>query len=275
MRPQLAFASCKFAILWPKERNNKNMRRIGTIILGALLVALLTAGPVAAQGAPAPVDAAMGAELATGGLTERIIQIFLLVTVLSLAPGVAMMVTCLPFILIVFSILRQGIGLQQAPPNMLIVSIALFLTYFVMEPVFKDAWASGVQPLLEQEISEQQAFEKTMTPFKTFMQARVDSEALLTLNQSRVQDVALDLEAPPLSLLVPAFVLSEIQRAFMIGFVVILPFLVIDLLVASILMAMGMMMVPPAIVSLPFKVAFIVLTNGWVAISGALIRGYA
>lgn len=251
------------------------MRRICTIILGALLAALITAGPVAAQGAPAPVDAAMGAELATGGLTERIIQIFLLVTVLSLAPGVAMMVTCLPFILIVFSILRQGIGLQQAPPNMLIVSIALFLTYFVMEPVFKDAWASGVQPLLEQEISEQQAFENTMTPFKTFMQARVDSEALSTLNESRIQDVAVDLDAPPLSLLVPAFVLSEIQRAFMIGFVVILPFLVIDLLVASILMAMGMMMVPPAIVSLPFKVAFIVLTNGWVAISGALIRGYA
>ncbi len=251
------------------------MRRISTIILGGLFIALIATGPVAAQGAPAPVDAAMGAELAAGGLTERIIQIFLLVTVLSLAPGVAMMVTCLPFILIVFSILRQGIGLQQAPPNMLIVSIALFLTYFVMEPVFKDAWASGVQPLLEQEISEQQAFEKTMTPFKTFMQARVDSEALLTLNESRVQDVALNLDAPPLSLLVPAFVLSEIQRAFMIGFVVILPFLVIDLLVASILMAMGMMMVPPAIVSLPFKVAFIVLTNGWVAVSGALIRGYA
>ncbi len=251
------------------------MHRISAIILSVLLVTIIASGSAAAQGLTAPGDGALGAELATGGLTERIIQIFLLVTVLSLAPGVAMMVTCLPFILIVFSILRQGIGLQQAPPNMLIVSIALFLTYFVMEPVFKDAWASGVQPLLEQEISETEAFEKTMAPFKIFMQARVDSDALLTLNESRFQGVELDLAAPPLSLLVPAFVLSEIQRAFMIGFVVILPFLVIDLLVASILMAMGMMMVPPAIVSLPFKVAFIVLTNGWVAISGALIRGYA
>ena len=251
------------------------MRRISAILLGALLVAVIAAEPAAAQGLSSPSDSVIGNDLEAGGLTERIIQIFLLVTVLSLAPGVAMMVTCLPFILIVFSILRQGIGLQQAPPNMLIVSIALFLTYFVMEPVFKDAWTSGVQPLLEQQISEEEAFEATMTPFRTFMQARVDSEALLTLNSSRFQDVQLNVDAPPLSLLVPAFVLSEIQRAFMIGFVVILPFLVIDLLVASILMAMGMMMVPPAIVSLPFKVAFIVLTNGWVAISGALIRGYS
>ena len=251
------------------------MRSFCAIILGAIVIGAIAADPAAAQGLSTPLEDAAPQELAAGGLTERIIQIFLLVTVLSLAPGAAMMVTCLPFILIVFSILRQGIGLQQAPPNMLIVSIALFLTYFVMEPVFKDAWASGVQPLLEQEISEEAAFERTMAPFKTFMQARVDSGALVTLNESRFQETTLDIESPPLSLLVPAFVLSEIQRAFMIGFVVILPFLVIDLLVASILMAMGMMMVPPAIVSLPFKVAFIVLTNGWVAISGALIRGYA
>ena len=250
------------------------MRRFLAIITSIILLTVLAIEPAAAQSLVDTGDSAI-AEATEGGLTQRIIQLFLLVTVLSLAPGVAMMVTCLPFILIVFSILRQGIGLQQSPPNMLIVSVALFLTYFVMEPVFKDAWASGIQPLLDKEITEEQAFTATMEPFKVFMQARVESEALITLNDSRVQGEELDIEAPPLSLLVPAFVLSEIQRAFMIGFVVILPFLVIDLLVASILMAMGMMMVPPAIVSLPFKVAFIVLTNGWVAISGALVRGYA
>lgn len=210
-----------------------------------------------------------------GGLTERVIQLFAVVTVLSLAPGIAMMVTCLPFFLIVFSILRQGIGLQQAPPNMLIVSIALFLTYFVMEPVFKQAWSEGVSPLLEREISEEEAFSKTMEPFNEFMGARVDEDALTILQDARGKGEVVALDAPPLSLLIPAFILSEIQRAFVIGFVILLPFLVIDLLVASILMAMGMIMVPPAIVSLPFKIGFFVLTNGWVAVSGALVRGYS
>ena len=158
---------------------------------------------------------------------------------------------------------------------MLIVSVALFLTYFVMEPVFKDAWSLGVQPLLDGQVDQAQAFELTMGPFRGFMEARVSPNALVILNDSMGREQAGDIDTPSLSLLVPAFVLSEIQRAFEIGFVVLLPFLVIDLLVASILMAMGMMMVPPAIVSLPFKVAFFVLTNGWVAISGALVRGYS
>lgn len=221
------------------------------------------------------IELSAPAESDSNELTSRVVQIFLAVTVLSLAPGIAMMVTCLPFILIVLSILRQGIGLQQAPPNMLIVSVALFLTYFVMEPVFKDAWQNGVQPLLNEEISQEAAFHKATDPFRTFMLARVDHDAIAVLHDARPVKEKIDLEAPPLSLLVPAFVLSEIQRAFQIGFIVLLPFLVIDLLVASILMAMGMMMVPPAIVSLPFKVAFFVLTNGWVAVSGALVSGYA
>ncbi len=236
---------------------------------------MITGASAAAQETAAPLFDTFQSGPEGGGLTARIIQIFILVTVLSLAPGIAMMVTCLPFMIIVLSILRQGVGLQQAPPNMLIVSVAMFLTYFVMEPVFKDAWSAGVQPLLNGEISQSLAFENTMTPFRNFMESRVDDEALFILSDAK-GDVALKPgEAPPLSLLAPAFVLSEIQRAFEIGFAVLLPFLIIDLLVASILMAMGMMMVPPAIVSLPFKVAFFVLTNGWVAVSGALVRGYS
>lgn len=244
-----------------------------------LLVAVLAPGEAAAQALPAVTDAADAAADAVageGGLSKRIIQMFMLVTVLSLAPGIAMMVTCLPFMLIVLSILRQGVGLQQAPPNMLIVSVAIFLTYFVMEPVFRDAWTAGVEPLLNGAIAEEAAFENTMAPFRVFMEARVDPGAVDILADARPDASPLaEGDAAPLALLVPAFVLSEIQRAFEIGFVVLLPFLIIDLLVASILMAMGMMMVPPAVVSLPFKVAFFVLTNGWVAVSGALVRGYS
>ncbi len=255
------------------------MGRLRVIIVLLLTLAALAVAPAAAQDfAPQPdaLDSAVAEATAGGGLTRRVVQMFLMVTVLSLAPGIAMMVTCLPFMLIVLSILRQGVGLQQAPPNMLIVSVALFLTYFVMEPVFKEAWAVGVSPLLNGEITEEMAFPKMMEPFRIFMEARVDPGAVDILEDARPIETAPAEEGmTPLSLLVPAFVLSEIQRAFEIGFIVLLPFLVIDLLVASILMAMGMMMVPPALVSLPFKVAFFVLTNGWVAVSGALVRGYS
>ena len=211
--------------------------------------------------------------IAGEGLSGRIIQLFLLVTVLSLAPGIAMMVTCLPFMVIVFSILRQAIGLQQAPPNMLIMSLALFLTYFVMEPVFTAAWTSGIGPLLDGDITEAQAFDRAMAPFVTFMEARVSPVAIEALTDAvaTVQGA----EKPKLSILVPAFMLSEIQHAFQVGFVIFLPFLIIDMVVASVLMAMGMMMVPPAIVSLPFKLAFFVLANGWIEIAGAVVKGYA
>lgn len=255
------------------------MRRIRAYLALALVAAtVFLVEPAAAQtlGDAADPFSQTAEAVAEGGLSKRIIQMFLLVTVLSLAPGIAMMVTCLPFMLIVLSILRQGVGLQQAPPNMLIVSVALFLTYFVMEPVFKEAWSAGIEPLLNGAIAEDVAFTQALQPFRVFMEARVDQAAVDILADSRPIETAPAADGgTPLSLLVPAFVLSEIQRAFEIGFIVLLPFLVIDLLVASILMAMGMMMVPPAIVSLPFKVAFFVLTNGWVAVSGALVRGYS
>ena len=228
--------------------------------------------------APAPVfdlPSIAPGDAPEGGLSARVIQLFALVTVLSLAPGIAMMVTCLPFMVIVFSILRQAIGLQQSPPNMLIMSLALFLTYFVMEPVFTEAWSSGVRPLLDGNITESQAFERALAPFRAFMEGRVSPIAIATLTEAAPARVAgADGVVTPLSILVPAFMLSEIQRAFEVGFVIFLPFLIIDLIVASILMAMGMMMVPPAIVSLPFKLAFFVLANGWVVIAGAVVKGY-
>ena len=210
-----------------------------------------------------------------GSLTLRSVQLIGLVTVLSLAPGLAIMVTCFPFMVTVFSILRQAIGLQQAPPNMMIVSLALFLTYFVMEPVFRQAWVEGVEPLTRGLIEPERAFQLTFAPFRDFMQARINPDTQLALLSARGGNSLPQLpQEPDLATLVPAFLLSEIERAFEIGFLIFLPFLIIDLVVAAVLMSMGMMMVPPAIVSLPFKLAFFVVADGWGLISGALVRSY-
>ncbi|MEM6536112.1 MAG: flagellar type III secretion system pore protein FliP [Pseudomonadota bacterium] len=209
-------------------------------------------------------------------LTARVVQTFIVITVLSLAPGIAMMITCLPFMVVVLSILRQAIGLQAAPPNMMIISLAIFLTFFVMEPIFKDAWSLGVTPYLEDVITEDQAIDRTLKPFRAFMEGRVAPGVVAALADAAPQEV---LPGPddsvPYKLLVPAFMLSEIQHAFEVGFLVFLPFVLIDLIVASILMAMGMMMVPPAVISLPFKLIFFVLSDGWTVVAAALVRGYA
>lgn len=208
-------------------------------------------------------------------LTARSIQLILLITVLSLAPGLLIMVTCFPFLVTVLSILRQAIGLQQSPPNMLIVSLALFLTYFVMEPVFVDAWENGVDPLVNEQIDAETAYVRTLAPFRVFMSARVDPDTFTAMADLR-PDAESHVLGPdaPIAILVPSFLLSEIARAFQIGFLVFLPFLIIDLVVAAVLMSMGMMMVPPAIVSLPFKLAFFVLADGWSLIASALVRSY-
>ncbi len=241
--------------------------RYASIIAAIAACSVLFCAPAFAQEAGGAIDAA-------GGLSARVVQLFILVTVLSLAPGLAMMITCLPFMVIVFSILRQAIGLQQSPPNMLIMSLALFLTYFVMEPVFTQAWQTGIQPLLDNHITEDQAFERALAPFQTFMLERVSPVAIERLGEIAPSGPVTKAEDAPVSVLIPAFMLSEIQRAFEVGFVIFLPFLIIDLIVASVLMAMGMMMVPPAIVSLPFKLAFFVLADGWVEIAGAVVKGY-
>ena len=249
------------------------------------------ATPFAAAAQSVSID--LGGE---GALTLQLVQIILIVTVLSLAPGILVMATCFPFMVTVLSILRQAIGVQQAPPNMMIVSLALFLTYFVMAPVFEAAWRDGVQPLSRSEIQADEAFIKTLAPFRVFMNKRTDPATIAALEEARssttaslgedlgdeeaiaaapsaVESEALATETP-LSLLVPAFLLSEIKRGFEVGFLIFLPFLIIDLVVASILMSMGMMMVPPAIVSLPFKLAFFVLADGWTLLAGALVNGY-
>ncbi|NRP25081.1 Flagellar biosynthetic protein FliP [Aliiroseovarius sp. xm-m-379] len=209
-----------------------------------------------------------------GSLATRSIQLMILITLLSLVPGLAIMVTCFPFIVTVLSILRQAIGLQQSPPNMLIISLALFLTYFVMEPVFNEAWRLGAEPYTTGEMALEPAFNAALEPFRGFMANRIDPDTFQHLASLRPDETGELAASSPLSILVPSFLLSEVERAFQIGFLVFLPFLIIDLVVAAILMSMGMMMVPPAIVSLPFKLAFFVVADGWTLISGALVRSY-
>jgi flagellar biosynthetic protein FliP len=234
----------------------------------ALVVPVALAAPAAAQELP------FG--LGTGdGLSERAIQLLLLVTVLSLVPALAVMLTCFPFIVTVLSILRTAIGLQQAPPNMLIVSLALFLTWYVMDPVLAAAWREGIEPYTQGRLTVEAAVPAVLQPFRLFMAARLDPDTFAALADLRPGTPAGPPGEAPLSLLVPAFLLSEVQRAFEIGFLVFLPFLVIDLVVAAVLMSMGMMMVPPAIVALPFKLAFFVVADGWALLAGALVRSYA
>ena len=233
------------------------------LILAATI--LLIATPAMAQD--------LSINLGEGSLSLRSVQLLLLITVLSIVPGLAVMVTCFPFIVTVLSILRQAIGLQQAPPNMLIVSLAMFLTWYVMDPVFTEAWVKGIEPLTTGRMEVAPALQAAIAPFRAFMALRVDPDTFQTLLDLRPVSPVTAADAP-LSLLVPSFLLSEIQRAFEIGFMIFLPFLIIDLVVAAILMSMGMMMVPPAVVSLPFKLVFFVVADGWALISGALVRSY-
>ena len=237
-----------------------------------LAVLLLAAAPAAAQEFG---DFAVGA---ANGIGQNAVLLLAGLTLLSLAPGLAIMVTCFPFIVTVLSILRQSIGLQQSPPNMLIVSLAMFLSWYVMDPVLRDAWQLAGAPLQRGEIALDVAFERGIEPFRRFMAERIDPDTMLALAEVAPRPAAglasLDPETAPLSLLVPSFMLTEIERAFAIGFLVSLPFLIIDLVVSAILMSMGMMMVPPVVVSLPFKLAFFVAVDGWGLIAAALVRGY-
>lgn len=240
-----------------------------TGIIGLVAILILLSSPAAAQ------DISISLGDGSESLATRSIQLIVLITLLSLVPGLAIMITAFPFIVTVLSILRQAIGLQQSPPNMLIVSLALFLTYFVMEPVLTEAWNNGAAPYSAGEMELEEAFLAALEPFRVFMANRVDGETFSSLAALREATDGIEADADaPLSLLVPSFMLSEISRAFQIGFLVFLPFLIIDLVVAAVLMSMGMMMVPPAIVSLPFKLAFFVVADGWSLVSGALVRSY-
>ncbi|HEX2652156.1 MAG TPA: flagellar type III secretion system pore protein FliP [Xanthobacteraceae bacterium] len=209
-----------------------------------------------------------------GGLTERVIQLIALVTVLSLAPSLLIMVTSFTRIVVVLSLLRTALGTATAPPNAVLISLALFLTAFVMAPVFETAYNQGIRPLVANEIDAEQAFDRASVPFRAFMIKNVrDKDLQLFMDLSR-QPRPERAEDTSLRVLMPAFMISELKRAFEIGFLLFLPFLIIDLVVASVLMSMGMMMLPPVVVSLPFKLIFFVLVDGWNLIAGSLVQSY-
>lgn len=211
-----------------------------------------------------------------GSAAAWIIRTFGLLTVLSVAPGILVMVTSFPRFIIAFSILRTGMGLATAPSNLVLISMAMFMTFYVMSPTFDRAWNEGVQPLLRNEINEAEAVQRIAQPFRVFMSANTrekDLSLFVDIAQEKGQSVG-TADAIDYRVLIPAFMLSEIRRGFEIGFLIVLPFLVIDMIVAAITMAMGMMMLPPTSISLPFKILFFVLIDGWNLLVGSLVRSF-
>jgi flagellar biosynthetic protein FliP len=207
-------------------------------------------------------------------MTERVIQMIALLTVLSLAPSILVMMTSFTRIVVVLSLLRTALGTATAPPNSVIVSLALFLTAVVMGPSLQKAYDTGVRPLIANQITVEQAFERGSVPLRAFMEKNVRPKDLKLFIDMSKQPEPANPQDLSLRVLVPAFMISELKRAFEIGFLLFLPFLIIDLVVASVLMSMGMMMLPPVVVSLPFKLIFCVLVDGWTLVAGSLIRSY-
>jgi flagellar biosynthetic protein FliP len=243
-------------------------RRLPALALaGAAGVILTISGPAAAQ------DLSVNFGQGTG-VTERVIQLVALITVLSLAPSILVMVTSFTRIVVVLSLLRTALGTATAPPNAVVVSLALFLTVFVMGPAFQNAYEQGLRPLSNGEISAEQAFERSSEPFRAFMLKNVREKDLSLFMDLSRQPRPEKPEEISMRILTPAFMISELKRAFEIGFLLFLPFLVIDLVVASVLMSMGMMMLPPVVVSLPFKLIFFVLVDGWNLVAGSLVQSY-
>jgi len=235
--------------------------------LTGILILLLSALPASAE--TINVDFSEGF-----GLTERVVQIIALVTILSLAPSILVMVTSFVRIVVVLSLLRTAMGVQQSPPNSVIISLSLFLTAFVMAPVFETAYETGIAPLINEEIEMGEAFSISTKPFHTFMLTQVrDKDLQLFMDLSKTPAVE-EQKDIPLQVIVPAFMISELKRAFEIGFLIFVPFIVIDMIVASVLMSMGMMMLPPIIISLPFKLIFFVLVDGWHLIAGSLVQSF-
>ncbi|HUZ12947.1 MAG TPA: flagellar type III secretion system pore protein FliP [Caulobacteraceae bacterium] len=243
------------------------VRRAALISLVTTLASLVV--PAAALAQQVNINLGTGA-----GLTDRVVQLIGLITVLSLAPSIVIMTTSFVRIVVVLSLLRQALGLQTTPPNAVLISLSLFLTAVVMGPTLQASYDQGVKPLLDHKMQLPAAFGAAATPVKAFMLAQVDQDDLgLFIRLARIPRPATPM-ATPLQVVTPAFMISELKRAFEIGFLLFVPFLVIDLVVASVLMSMGMMMLPPVVVSLPFKLIFFVLVDGWRLVAGSLVESF-
>jgi flagellar biosynthetic protein FliP len=241
-------------------------------------VLALAAGSVLLAGAAAAQSIDLGNLLPQAGGTAsgRIVQLVGLLTVLSIAPGLLVMVTSFTRFAIAFSFLRSGLGLQTTPANLILISLSLFMTFYVMAPTFNRAWDTGLRPLLDNQISETEAYGKITQPFREFMLSQVRDKDLKLFDDLAKEDLhTADKGVIDLRILIPAFMISEIRRGFEIGFLIALPFLVIDMIVSTITMSMGMMMLPPSVISLPMKILFFILIDGWNMLVGSLIRSYS
>ncbi len=245
----------------------KILGAVGLAWAAIMLALILQSDPAAAQ--------TFSLDLGSGpNATSRIVQLILLITILSLAPSILVMTTSFTRIVVVLSFLRSALGLQQTPPNAVLIGLALFLTGFVMSPTLEQVYQQGVAPLMANQISEEDAFEKSTAPLRTFMLHQVrEHDLTLFMDLAKIPKVDSP-DQTPLRVLVPAFMISELRRAFEIGFLLYIPFLIIDMVVASILMSMGMMMLPPVIISLPFKLIFFVLVDGWYLVAGSLVQSF-
>ena len=239
------------------------------VFITALLVAAgLLIEPAAAQ------DISINLGQGNGGVTERAIQLIALLTVLSIAPSILIMMTAFTRIVVVLSLLRTALGTSTAPPNSVILALAVFLTFFVMGPALQKSYDDGIKPLVANQIDVEEAMKRAVVPLRSFMQKNVREKDLKLFMDLSGEPPAPSPDEMSLRILIPAFMISELKRAFEIGFLLFLPFLIIDMVVASVLMSMGMMMLPPVVVSLPFKLIFFVLVDGWSLVAGSLVQSY-
>lgn len=261
----------------PRDKRVMEIRRaVRHLALAVLYTVLVGVGLTALAGAAEAQQLSLDLGEQGGSSTARIIQILALLTLLSLAPSILIMMTSFTRIIVVLSFLRSAMGAQQTPPNNVLISLALFLTFFIMAPTLERAYQQGIVPLINEEVTEAEAFELTMAPMKEFMLANTrDQDISLFLDIGQIEVAPDEPLATPLHVVIPAFMISELRRAFEIGFLLFLPFLVIDMAVASILMSMGMMMLPPIMVSLPFKIVFFVLVDGWYLVAGSLVQSFS
>jgi flagellar biosynthetic protein FliP len=252
-------------------------KKLFILSAGLLLVSALLFVPhgVWAQSLTLDLGGKAGDDGAGGGsVAGRVVQMILLLTVLSVAPALLMMMTSFTRIVVVLSFLRTALGTQQTPPNTVLLSLAMFLTFFVMAPTFQAAYDQGMKPLMEGAMEETEAMQKAAAPFKEFMIKHTrEKDLALFMDLGKAPKVE-DPMAVPMQVVIPSFMISELRRAFEIGFLIFLPFLIIDMVTASILMSMGMMMLPPVMISLPFKIIFFVLVDGWYLIAGSLVQSY-
>ncbi|GAA4486138.1 flagellar type III secretion system pore protein FliP [Gluconacetobacter asukensis] len=244
----------------------------GAIITGILAFATLAVIPDLAHAQALTLD--LGKGLGDTGTTSRLIQLTALITVLSLAPSLLVMVTAFTRIIIVLSLLRGAIGAQGTPPNTVIIGLAMFLTFFVMQPVLEQSWTHGIVPMMEGQVSEIDGLKAAAEPFRTFMLANARPADIATFQHLANLPTPKTAAETPWRVIMPAFMIGELSRGFEMGFLLYLPFLVIDIVTASVLMSLGMMMLPPATISLPFKLIFFVMVDGWQMVAGGLVRSF-